>query len=191
MLGGITDTVADLSERVTIYAEFLPKQARWQAELLIHETLQDVDFEQVVETTRSLADTLERITTTVESTPELISRERQATTDALEEITRLLIASSNRQRLDTIDELRVERVAVLAALQKERQAVVEALRVERAATMVELGELLDHSVERSFDRADRLMDGIFWRALVLLALGAVAVLLIGVIVARNIRVRTT
>jgi len=188
-LGGITDTVSDLSDRLTIYAASVPSQARWQAQLLVYDLLDEAALESLGPTTESLADSIDRIASTVELTPDLVVRERAKTLEEIASIAQALTDSIDFQRMATIDAVAVERIAVLAALERERKAIIEAIREERAATINEGGAVLEVLVQDSFDRAEGLIEQIFWKAAILLAGSGVGLLFIGLIVVRNYRAR--
>jgi len=189
MIGGITDTVSDLSDRLTIYAASVPNQARWQAQLLVYDMLDEAELESLGPTTESLADSIDRIASTIELTPDLAVRERAKTFEELDSIAQALIDSINLQRVATIEAVMTERIAVLDAVERERIAVVEAIREERATTILEGGAVLEVLVQDSFDRAEGLIEQVFWSAAILLAAGAVAMLVIGLIVVRSFRAR--
>jgi len=188
-IGGITDTVSDLSDRLTIYAASLPSQARWQAQMLVYDMLDEAELENLGPTTESLANSIDRIASTVELTPDLIVRERAKTLEELDAIAQALIDAIDRQRMATIDAVGIERLAVLAAIERERTTVLDAIREERAATVTEGAAALGVLVDSSFDRAEGLIDQIFWKVAILLAFSGVGLLVIGLIVVRNYRAR--
>ena len=188
-IGGITETVSDLSDRMTIYAASVPSQARWQAQLLVYDILDESELESLGPTTESLADSIDRIASTVELTPDLVVRERAKTLEEIASISQALIDSIDLQRMATIDAVATERIAVLAAVERERAAILETIREERAATMDEGGAMLGVLVNDSFDRAEGLIEQIFWKAAILLAGSGVGLLFIGLIVVRNYRAR--
>jgi hypothetical protein len=188
-IGGITDTVSDLSDRLTIYAASLPMQARWQAQMLVYDMLEEAELENLGSTTESLADSIDRIASTVELTPDLAVRERAKTLDELDAIAQAMIDAIDRQRMATIDAVAAERIAVLAAVERERIAILDTIREERAATVSEGGAVLEVLVQDSFDRAEGLIEQIFWKAAILLAFSGVGLLVIGLIVVRNYRAR--
>jgi hypothetical protein len=188
-IGGITETVGDLSDRLTIYAASIPNQARWQAQLLVYDMLDQAELESLGPTTESLADSIDRIASTIELTPDLIIQERAKTLAEIDEISNAIIDSVDLQRLATIQALANERIAVLEAVARERVAVLDAIRDERSAVFDDGGALLGVLVQDSFDRAEGLIDRIFWRAAILLAISGVGMLIIGLIVVRNYRAR--
>jgi len=189
VIGGLNDTVSDLADRLTIYAASVPRQARWQAQMLVYDMLDEAELENLGPTTESLADSIDRIASTIELTPDLVTRERARTLEEIASLAQAVIDSIDLQRVATIDAVRTERIALLAALERERIAILEAISEERAATITEGGAVLGVLVEDSFDRAEGLIDQIFWRVTILLAAAAVASLFIGLIVVRNYRAR--
>lgn len=188
-IGGITETVSDLSDRLTIYAASLPRQARWQAQMLVYDMLDEAELESLGPTTESLADSIDRIASTIELTPDLVVSERAKTLEDLDAIAQALIGAIDHQRVATVDAVAAERIAVLAAVERERIAILETIREERAATVSEGGAVLGVLVQDSFDRAEGLIEQIFWNAAILLAFTGVGLLVIGLIVVRNYRAR--
>jgi hypothetical protein len=189
MIGGITDTVSDLSDRLTIYAASVPNQARWQAQLLVYDMLDEAELESLGPTTESLADSIDRIATTVELTPDLVISERAKTLEEIGSISEALIDSIDLQRMATIEAVTTERMALLAAIERERIAILDTIREERAATITDGGAVLGVLVQDSFDRAEGLIEQIFWKAAILLVASAVGLLVIGLIVVRNYKAR--
>ena len=188
-LGGIAETVSDLSDRLTIYAASLPQQSRWQAQMLVYDMLDDAELDSLGPTTESLANSIDRIASTIELTPDLVVRERARTMEDIDSIAQATIDAIDRQRVATIEAVTAERIALLGAVERERIAVLDALREERAATVTEGAAALGVLVDNSFDRAEGLIEQIFWKAAILLAFSGVGLLVIGLIVVRNYRAR--
>ena len=188
-IGGIAETVSDLSDRLTIYAASAPNQARWQAQLLVYDLLDEAELESLGPTTESLADSIDRIATTFELTPDLVVRERAKTLEEIDSIAQALLDSIDSQRVATIEALASERIAVLDAIERERIAILDTVREERAATIAEGGAVMGALVQGSFDRAEGLIEQIFWDAAILLAGCGVGLLFIGLVVVRNFRTR--
>jgi hypothetical protein len=188
-LGGIADQVADLSDRLTVYGGSLPKQARWQAELMVRELTAEagLDAASVQTTATEVGRLIDRLDRTIDAIPEAFPREREAVLAALDDALRGVLADVDRQRIDTIEELRAERVVLLEGLRVEREAVLAAVEEQRAITMTEADGMLVQTVELTITRVEGLVDRLFWRCVVVLAIGAVVLLLIGVVVARVAR----
>jgi len=187
LAGGLDDTVNDLAMRMTIYADQLPYQARWQAELMALDMLGDVDVEKLAGTTETLTDSLERVTSTVEGMPDLVERERGEVLAAVDDMTRSILADVDAQRRATIDELRKERLAVLEAADVQRRATIEALRTERLESMEQIDAMATRAVADTFDRAEALVDHLFWRVVLLLGAFALALVVAAALIARSLR----
>jgi hypothetical protein len=102
-VGEMTDTVQNLSERLNTYAAQMPRQVRWQAELLVAELSADHDV-------RGL------LAAAGQEVREVLAAERHA---VLEDV--------NSQRLQTLDYLTAERLAALEVLRQERIEVLTAV----------------------------------------------------------------
>jgi hypothetical protein len=91
----VAGQVADLKGRLALYADQLPRLARWQAELLTEEASERIVAAQL---TRAL--------------------------DALREERAIVLQSIERQRLDTLEVLQTERELLLERLREERETLV-------------------------------------------------------------------
>ena len=104
-VGEVTDTIQNVSERLNTYAAQLPRQVRWQAELLVAE----------------LADE--------HGGPGLLGAAGEAVREVLAAERKAVLEDVNGQRQQTLDYLTAERIAALAGLRQER---VEALTAVEA-----------------------------------------------------------
>ena len=95
-VGEVTDTIQNVSERLNTYAAQLPRQVRWQAELLVAELADEHDG------------------------PGLLGAAGQAVREILASERHAVLEDVNGQRQQTLDYLTAERVAALAALRQER-----------------------------------------------------------------------
>ena len=89
-IGSITETVEDLVARIDLNAEYIPKFARWQAQLLILDDIKgDENFESVMSAIQQLqhlelvAAFLEDLDPLIADLPDLVAEERQAVLDAV------------------------------------------------------------------------------------------------------------
>ncbi len=176
-IGALTETVDDVIARFDLYAEYLPKQARWQAQLLLLEeeldgigpAIRNLEYLELV------AADVQRLTPLAESLPGLVAGERLAVLESLDAQLSRILSFVDQQRATVmhedvraereavVDALRAERIAVLAAATEERQIVLEALREERLAAFADLDALVEKTVGREIDR-------LFLRALILIAI---------------------
>jgi hypothetical protein len=161
--GDINALIQDFVDRFTIWADYAPRQARWQTELLFEEM------------------------------PHVIAQERDAAIVAFaaegEDVARDALAVVDQRMLMAFEEvahereavliaLRNEREIILSALQNERSVVLDALREERIASFAQLDEIARSSVGTAFAKgganASNLINSLFWRTVVVIAVILVA-----------------
>jgi hypothetical protein len=164
-LGTVTESVEDLSIRIDLNAEYLPKIARWQAMIFVMDEGFDDAAETVLENLQYVeffAAEVDRLSPIIESLPELVSSERVAVLEALDAyLTRTLSFINQQREILMTEDVRAEREAVLAAIEEERIAVFEAIADERAIVLDALRD------ERAviFEDLDALIDDAFSREL--------------------------
>src|SRR5262245_44041657 len=122
-VGAISDLIEDLSERLNAYAAHLPKQARWQAEILLTGMTGTHSVEGALDDLREVAGTARRARALLEDVPNLLRTEG----DMLAAERRAILTNIDAQRLLTLEFMTAERRAVLAAAQEERVALVAAV----------------------------------------------------------------
>ncbi|MCP4898968.1 MAG: hypothetical protein GY906_18515, partial [bacterium] len=175
-VGNMTETMDDLIARVDLYNQYLPKQARWQAELLmvqglyysgIRDSLEDVaaipqGIEGISEKISAERDfVLSQLIGEKDSTLEWIQGERLDVQDFIV-----------RERLAVMDILAQERGILLATVEQERLAVFDAVHQERIAALQDVermsNELLTDPVkgliDYAFVRAAQLLGGVLLTA---------------------------
>jgi len=189
-IGSLTETMDDLIARFDLHAEYLPKQARWQAQLMMIDegydtvglSLEHLAYLEVV------AGQIDQLTPIVEALPDLVGEERVAILEALDaELSRILNFIDQQrtilmhedvpgEREAVLTAIREERIAVLEAIADERRIVLDALREERVAIFSDLDELMDQAFTREINK-------LFIRALILIAIllgGFAAITFLGV-----------
>lgn len=136
-LGRLAETTSDIMSRMSLYNEVLPKQVRWQTELV----LDDLEVPEVLAETRVAVPEMVRETrravAVLEDLPAVLESERAAVVAAVDAERALVLDDLERMRLDSH-----ERVT------RERQAVLRELRAERELVMAEVAELVDARWER-------------------------------------------
>ena len=168
-------SIDELTNRMNVYTNLLPRQARWHAQYAINNSVAEAELEQKFD---SLYHLMERTVIFAESSPDIIDTQRIAMFKDLE-----------RERKIVLEAMRQERIAVLDLLQKEREIVLQYLNEEvtsqREASMEDLNNLSTQSINSSFDQLDSLADKFFWRTLILV-LVLVAGILLGIILYKRI-----
>jgi hypothetical protein len=143
--------VGDISEQLTAYTEYLPKQAQWQVELLISDNVPEEEIEYLLNEISAATASLDRVTSVVEKGPEIITRERLAVLKAVRE----------------------ERVALLESIEAQRIATLKWLNEEMNSTVT-------RGTEQLFSRAEDLIDHIFIRMAQLLGGVFLVCLIVGI-----------
>jgi hypothetical protein len=170
VMGSLDEGIGDLSDRLKIYADTMPNQARWQAELLIDDLLRSGaldelldDFGRLNELTATLDELTDPLGELAATAPELVERERQILLETLQEERRVLTGFADGQRVATFEGIAAERLALLAFVREERIATIEQLHQERLEIMEELEELTEKVLDVSVQRTEELIDHLFWR----------------------------
>jgi hypothetical protein len=199
------ERLAAIAERMSLYVEHLPRQARWQAGYLL---LHFLDTEAVAKTLASvelLSVSLHKFERRFDEVPTLITSERKAVVEVLREERAVVLGEAKamvgaerevvlkdveRQRELAFDALREERKAVLAearelqqatveVLRDERKIVLDAVHRERLETMDRVEAIARTTVDDAVIRAEGLVDYAFWRAVP--AGGIALVIVLGVV----------
>ena len=71
-IGSIAVGVYDIRNRLTLYTNLVPKQARWQAEYILNQTLEREDIEGSMNDLNRTAESLEHISDVVDRSPEIL-----------------------------------------------------------------------------------------------------------------------
>ena len=175
-LGNLDETMADVMTRMDLYTMYLPRLARWEAELAADDLTRGVDVRTLSADLEQFTMAIDRIATVAETAPDVMARERGAVLDAV-----------RGERLRLLDAVREERLALLEAVKKERIATLheveliaqrlmdrsgpplhDAMRADmdefvksveemRKRLMVDSGEALDRVVDHAFFRLVELL----------------------------------
>ena len=161
-IGDMVTSVNNLEDRLTLYADFMPKQARWQAEYLIYELMPDSLKDKPFESLGSMAASIERISRTIEGSPELISSLQEK-----------MMRDINEQRILTIESLQEERKIILEMIMSERSNVMKEIDRQRLAALDNVSLLTDKSIKSSGDMLVDAADRILIRLIVLIFVGII------------------
>jgi hypothetical protein len=161
-LGGTVENIAisvvELKNQVTLYTHYLPKHIKWQAEYELYNFLGDSLIEQSVNKIDRVILSTEKISNTIEESPELV-KEIQFST----------LLEIDKQRLETLEMISQERMAVLEAVTMERIALMEQIHTERTESLDRIEEIAGKTINQSSLFAADVIDKIFWRVLIILA----------------------
>jgi hypothetical protein len=182
--------LGDLTARLDAYNVYAPKQARWQAELLLTDVAQDphvaaaaANLGAITSAAGKASDNIDRMPEYMKqaraavmsdvqgqrlATQEFLDQERTLTLNALRQERIATVAALNDQRLGATSDLRGERQAVLVALHNEQVEAMNSIRGMSEATLKEVDHrgrvLIDHFFVRALE--------LILLTLVLVAIGA-------------------
>ena len=200
-IADINSQVADLLHRLTIYSALLPKEARWQAELLLNEVKTDATSQTLLEDVASLEAEIAAIgdeVVTLEGhigeasralveAEELLTTQRLAAVQALQAELAGLVARVTEERLALMSQVTGERNAILAGIREERIAALEAVTAERMAVMADIDELSRRLTDDGRTVAMAAVDRFFLRTVQLLIVVTVLAAVVGFVLKRRRR----
>jgi hypothetical protein len=121
----------------------------------------------VMQNFNTIAQSTNRITDVVEETPLLVEELQQSTLNNI-----------NNQRIATLQAVSQERIAILEAITAERIAILEDINKKRDKTLEILVEMTNDVMSKSSFFATDIIDTIFWRTLILMAIIFVGLVLL-------------
>lgn len=188
-MGKLTYDLDDLSAQLTVYAQHLPKQARWQAEFAVADIMPpdriDYLLEQLTDANRSL----ERGVLVAEQMPDLIHSEMDVALARIRQERIEAIQSVDKQRIDTLkwvdeeiatlmNEIRNEGFQLTHTLTEDTKVLIDAkmaqLIMERDLTLKEMELIAARVVQDSLKQSTQVVDHLIYRIAQLL--GAIMIL---------------
>lgn len=139
VLADLNRDLEDMQRLSILYGEFLPKQARWHAELMLLDSVNGPMFAGPFRDLTTIAGAATEMSATANRMPYEIERQHLMLWENIRAERMASFEELERMRAQTTEDLSRERELVLAAIQQERIAVTEQL---------------DATVDRSFDRAE-------------------------------------
>jgi hypothetical protein len=164
-LGSLEETTADVMTRMDLYTMYLPRLARWEAELAADDLMRGVDARTLSADFAQFTRAADRFATVAETASDLAARERTTVLEAVQS-----------ERLAVLDAVRKERIATLRELEAIAQrladrsgpALNDAVRADmkellssveemRKGLIADTGERLEHVVDHAFLRLAQLL----------------------------------
>ena len=179
-VGAATDTLENLSERLNTYAAQLPKQARWQAELLVDDMASAPGVADTLGDVHALGLAARSLDELLGDAPGL-AKAGSPVREMLAAERRAVLEGVNGQRLQTLEYATAERLAVLAALHEERIATLTALHQERVESLKEVDAIKTRAVESAVSGLRELFDYALVRVAVMLLLLMASAATLGVV----------
>jgi hypothetical protein len=196
----LEESLGGLEARLNSYNAYLPKQARWQAELMLSDLSRDPQVGAAMSKAAVISNALEKTSATVEHLPELVGETRTAVLADVDRQRQATEAFLRQERLDSFDSLNRERIAMVAALRSERlagtadlrgerQIVLDAIRSDEVAATNEINATVEKSLKDLDARSRSLIDHFFVRALELVLITLVLCALVGWFLLRRFAAR--
>jgi hypothetical protein len=185
VVGSVDTTLTDLTHRINVYSAFVPKQVRWQVELMSYELADRAEFRDTLATFQAVhqfSDTANAL-----FSPEGLRHSQAEFFEALEAERVLAMGGVDQQRVASLEYLTSERKAAFESISAERRAVFAELDREKVEVMNQIQDLRAQvivDVNRAIDRA-------VWRIAELFAALLLAVTLLALWLLRVARRRKT
>jgi hypothetical protein len=184
VVGAVSDTVENVSERLNTYMAQLPKQARWQAELLAAEMATGLRLDRTLAVVPDVGTAARHASGVLAGMPALLDAQR----DLLAGERRAVLAGIDGQRRQTLavltEYLTSERIALAAVARDERLATVAALQQERLATVAAVDAIRKSTVDSSLTGLRDLVDYTIWRMALLIAALMILAVALGILAMR-------
>ena len=177
----LAEAMGDFTARLDSYNVYLPKQARWQAELLLTDFTHDPQISTAMSDFAALSESAAKASGNIDRLPELVDQTRKAfeadvdgerlSAQAFVREERLsALYDLQEQRIATIDALHTERLATTAQIREEREAALKELRGQEIAVMNEFKAFSEKKIQDLDTRGRSLINFFFLRALELMLL---------------------
>jgi hypothetical protein len=127
---GLGESLGDLTARLDAYNAYLPKQARWQAELLLSDLARRPEFGAAMANAKTLSDALAKTSNTMEHMPDLVGQTRAGVMADVDGQRLAAQAFVREERIQAFNALRQERIAIAADISRERQAAIAGVGAE-------------------------------------------------------------
>ena len=173
-VGSMTELMEDLSQRMNVYMELLPRSGRWQAQLMLAE-LADPQRSAIYLDILNQLEAMETLNTFLLSAPDLVDEQREIILEAVDRQRIAFEAALERYVAGATDE-------ILAGITPEREAAMADLERIFHAEIGEAVTRLDGSISQAVVDIDgalvRAVDQLFVRLLQLVAIVGVVVILL-------------
>jgi len=177
----LAENLGDIAARLNSYNSYAPKQARWQAELLLGDLANDPQAGKAMSDLGTVSNALASTSNSIGRIPEVVDQtraafgqsvegERLAVQDFLRSERLEALATLDQERLATLAAIRNERLAATVDLRAERVAVLDALRSDEETLMNDVNSTTERTIQETDTRARSLIDHFFLRAFELVML---------------------
>jgi hypothetical protein len=198
----LAESMGDLSARLDAYNLYLPKEARWQAELLVGDLMRDPQHSATRSDFGELANAAAKLDSERLSIQDFVHQERLQTLEAVQRQRIGTLAALHAERLGATADLHAERLGLTTDLHKERlgatadlrgerEAVLDALREHEVAVMNNISATSEQDIQHLGTKGHDLIDHLFLRAIELMLLTLALCFLVAWILLRRFSTRPT
>lgn len=178
----LADVASDLAQDLTFlqdmlrsYAGYLPKQARWEVELLMQDTMAGAEVVDLEQRVKRALDDVDAMTAMATKLPEDLRAERVAVLDVLQGQMAAALHDLERQRLEAQAMIVEQRLAVTTLLEREMATAMEQIGVQRQLAMDGMEAMATKlSAQIVLPQGKQLIDYLFVRIVQLVGILAVA-----------------
>jgi hypothetical protein len=184
-LGNLEETKADITLRVDLYTVYLPRLARWEAELAVDDVSGAIDTKAIAAELTRFTRAADRLAGVAEGTPALIERERGTALNAVDAERRAVLDAIHQERIATLAEIEAMSQRLLdrsggpfeTAVHANLDDLVVSVEQMRKRLIEEAGVTLNKVVDHAFVKGVELL-------LIAAALAALGLVVHSVIIRR-------
>ncbi|MCK8044108.1 chemotaxis protein [Shewanella sp. 1CM18E] len=181
--GTVPEVMSDISDRMAMIAEQMPKILGWKAELYALHS--NINADEIQRTLTSISDTSAKFQQLMAQSPEMM---QALAVDMRKELTPLL-AQLSADTDDKLKQLSVERQALELMVKTERQALETMVARERAAAAVDLEQISQNAVEVVFQEITKTLKSLILYFVLFLVVVFFAPLGLGVWLGKRMQIK--
>ena len=181
--GTVPEVMSDISDRMAMIAEQMPKILGWKAELYALHS--NINADEIQRTLTSISDTSAKFQQLMAQSPEMM---QSLAVDMRKELTPLL-AQLSADTDDKLKQLSIERQALELMVKNERQALEAMVARERAAAAVDLEQISQNAVEVVFQEITKTLKSLILYFVLFLVVVFFAPLGLGVWLGKRMQVK--
>lgn len=181
--GTVPEVMSDISDRMAMIAEQMPKILGWKAELYALHS--NINADEIQRTLTSISDTSAKFQQLMAQSPEMM---QALAVDMRKELTPLL-AQLSADTDDKLAQLSIERQALELMVKNERQALETMVARERAAAAMDLEQISQNAVEVVFQEITKTLKSLILYFVLFLVVVFFAPLGLGVWLGKRMQIK--
>ncbi len=184
----ITESVSILKDLLTMYAENLPNQARWQVELVLLDLKLTAVSAELKEGLSNMADFTSQLADISHDLPAKLEAQKAVLMDDLHREWALALKDVDSMRIDTLEHITGERTAITETLDEELNLLLGQITAEREAAIRDIEavslRISEEMTQKGTEAAEHLLMKAFWLG-VALAVIVFVLVMVGAMVLRR------